>query len=178
IQLCRTITEKHVQHFVHLIELHGRKVLYIKFLQTIVKAENQYIRNCQDVVMSELVSSDEVLMFYEKGNLSDLAERMQSENERSDSNSLLNYHIQLVHLLAMCTEGKNASTEIKCHSLIGLDDIVLIVTHPDCSPEVKNAYITFLTHCYIDTEVEMKEIYNSQHIYTLIENSFCPDIEK
>jgi len=43
---------------------------------------------------------------------------------------------------------------------------------------VKNAYITFLTHCYIDTEVEMKEIYNSQHIYTLIETSFCPDIEK
>jgi inositol 1,4,5-triphosphate receptor type 1 len=75
-------------------------------------------------------------MFYEKGNLPDLVERMQSEHERLDTNSLLNYHIQLVHLLAMCTEGKNASTEIKCHSLIGLDDIVLIVTHPDCIPEV------------------------------------------
>jgi hypothetical protein len=24
----------------------------------------------------------------------------------------------------------------------------------------------------------MKEIYNSQHIYTLMEKSFCPDIEK
>lgn len=54
VQLCKTITEKHVQHFVHLIELHGRKVLYIKFLQTIVKAENQYIKNCQDLVMSEV----------------------------------------------------------------------------------------------------------------------------
>ena len=43
---------------------------------------------------------------------------------------------------------------------------------------MKNAYITFLNHCYIDTEVEMKEIYNSQHIYTLFENSICPDIEK
>ncbi len=83
-----------------------------------------------------MVSSDEVLMFYEKGNLPDLVERMQSEHERLDSNSLLNYHIQLVHLLAMCTEGKNASTEIKCHSLIGLDDIVLIVTQSDCIPEV------------------------------------------
>jgi hypothetical protein len=61
---------------------------------------------------------------------------MKSESERTDLNSLLNYHIQLVHLLAMCTEGKNASTEIKCHSLIGLDDLVLIVTHPDCIPEV------------------------------------------
>jgi inositol 1,4,5-triphosphate receptor type 1 len=54
VYLCKTITEKHIQHFVHLIELHGRKVLYIKFLQTIVKAENQYIKNCQDIVMSEV----------------------------------------------------------------------------------------------------------------------------
>ncbi|CAF3997190.1 unnamed protein product, partial [Rotaria sp. Silwood2] len=178
IQLCKTISEKHIQHFVHLIELHGRKVIYIKFLQTIVKAENQYIKNCQDLIMSELVTSDEVLMFYEKGSLTDLIERMQSESERSNPNSSLNYHIQLVYLLAMCTEGKNASTEIKCHSLIGLDDLVSIVTNPFCLPEVKDAYITFLDHCYIDTEVEMKEIYNSQHIYTLIEKSFSPDIEQ
>jgi inositol 1,4,5-triphosphate receptor type 1 len=54
VQLCKTITEKHVQHFIHLIELHGRKIIYIKFLQTIVKAENQYIKNCQDIVMSEV----------------------------------------------------------------------------------------------------------------------------
>ncbi|CAF4174789.1 unnamed protein product [Rotaria socialis] len=178
IQLCKTMTEKRIQHFVHLIELHGRKVIYIKFLQTIVKAENQYIKNCQDIIMSELVTSDEVLIFYEKGNLTNLFERMKSDTERTDPNSLLNYHIQLVHLLAMCTEGKNASTEIKCHSLIGLDDLVIIVTHQECIPEVKDAYVTFLNHCYIDTEVEMKEIYNSQHIYALIEQSFCPDIEK
>ena len=75
-------------------------------------------------------------MFYDQGNLSDLVELMRSENERKDPKSLLNYHIQLVHLLAMCTEGKNASTEIKCHSLISLDDLVSIVIHPECIPEV------------------------------------------
>ena len=84
-----------------------------------------------------MVTSNEVLMFYEKGNLSDLVDRMRSERERLELNSLLNYHIQLVHLLAMCTEGKNAATEIKCHSLIGLDDLVSIVTHKDCIPEVR-----------------------------------------
>lgn len=56
VQLCKTITEKHVQHFIHLIELHGRKVIFMKFLQTIVKAENQYIKNCQDIVMSEVTN--------------------------------------------------------------------------------------------------------------------------
>ena len=36
--------------------------------------------------------------------------------------------------------------------------------------QVKAAYINFLNHCYIDTEVEMKEIYTSNHMWTLFEN--------
>lgn len=36
--------------------------------------------------------------------------------------------------------------------------------------QIKEAYINFLSHCFIDTEVEMKEIYTSNHIWTLFEN--------
>lgn len=32
--------------------------------------------------------------------------------------------------------GKNVYTEIKCHSLLPLDDIVSMVIHQDCTPEV------------------------------------------
>lgn len=32
------------------------------------------------------------------------------------------------------------------------------------------AYVNFVNHCYVDTEVEMKEIYTSNHIWTLFEN--------
>lgn len=35
--LCKEVNEKFVQHFVHCIEVHGRHVEYLKFLQTIVK---------------------------------------------------------------------------------------------------------------------------------------------
>lgn len=38
--------------------------------------------------------------------------------------------------------------------------------------QVKAAYINFLNHCYIDTEVEMKEIYTSSHMWTLFESFF------
>ena len=44
-------------------------------------------------------------------------------------------------------------TEIKCHSLLPLDEIVHIATHQDCIPEIKIAYVNFLNHCYVDTEV-------------------------
>ncbi|KAJ8955357.1 hypothetical protein NQ318_003452 [Aromia moschata] len=52
--LCNEENEKVIQHFVHCIETHGRHVQYLKFLQTIVKAENQFIRKSQDLVMQEV----------------------------------------------------------------------------------------------------------------------------
>ncbi|XP_029457322.1 inositol 1,4,5-trisphosphate receptor type 1 isoform X1 [Rhinatrema bivittatum] len=176
-QLCSEINERVVQHFVHCIETHGRSVHYIKFLQTIVKAEGKFIKKCQDIVMAELVNAGEdVLVFYnDRASFQTLVQMMRSERDRMDENSPLMYHIHLVELLAVCTEGKNVYTEIKCNSLLPLDDIVRVVTHEDCVPEVKVAYINFLNHCYVDTEVEMKEIYTSNHMWKLFEN-FLVDI--
>ncbi|KAL3853775.1 hypothetical protein ACJMK2_017288 [Sinanodonta woodiana] len=172
IVLCNEVTDRVIQHFVHSIESHGRCVQYLKFLQTVVKAESQYIRKCQDMVMVELINvGEEVLLFYnDRTSFQTLIELMQSEHQRNDPNSPLKYHIHLVQLLAFCTEGKNVYTEIKCHSLLPLDDIIRVVTHKDCIPEVKTAYVNFLNHCYIDTEVEMKEIYTSSHMWVLFEN--------
>lgn len=90
----------------------------------------------------------------------------------------LKYHIELVKLLACCTMGKNVYTEIKCNSLLTLDDIIAMISHPDCLPDIKIAYVDFLSHCYIDTEVEMKEIYSSHHMWSLFENSFLADIKR
>nr|XP_015202830.1 PREDICTED: inositol 1,4,5-trisphosphate receptor type 1 isoform X9 [Lepisosteus oculatus] len=176
-QLCSEISERVVQHFVHCIETHGRNVQYLKFLQTIVKAEGKFIKKCQDIVMAELVNAGEdVLVFYnDRASFQTLVLMMRSERDRMDENSPLMYHIHLVELLAVCTEGKNVYTEIKCNSLLPLDDIVRVVTHEDCIPEVKIAYINFLNHCYVDTEVEMKEIYTSNHMWKLFEN-FLVDI--
>ncbi|KAJ3639793.1 hypothetical protein Zmor_003130 [Zophobas morio] len=176
--LCNEVNDKVIQHFVHCIESHGRHVQYLKFLQTVVKAENQFIRKSQDMVMQELINAGEdVLVFYnDKASFNHFIEMMRSERHCMDEGSPLKYHVELVKLLACCTMGKNVYTEIKCHSLLPLDDIVAMVTHTDCIPEVKEAYVGFLNHCYIDTEVEMKEIYTSNHMWTLFEKSFLVDM--
>ncbi|XP_055365370.1 inositol 1,4,5-trisphosphate receptor type 2 isoform X2 [Betta splendens] len=177
--LCNEISDRVVHHFVHCIETHGRRVQYLRFLQTIVKADGKYVKKCQDKVMTELVNAGEdVLVFYnDRSSFPVLLAMMASERERTDENGALAYHTTLVELLAACTEGKNVYTELKCNSLLPLDDIVKVVTHANCIPEVKIAYVNFVNHCYVDTEVEMKEIYTSKHIWKLFGN-FLVDMSR
>lgn len=44
-------------------------------------------------------------------------------------------------------------------------------------PQVKTAYVEFLMHCYIDTDVEIKEIYTRNHMWVVF-NNFVEDIDK
>lgn len=46
-----------------------------------------------------------------------------------------------------------------------------------CLPytQVKNVYVQFLMHAYIDTDVELREVYSRDTMWELFEN-FLPDI--
>ncbi|MBN3295152.1 ITPR3 protein, partial [Amia calva] len=171
-QLCTEISETVLQHFIHCLATHGRHVQYLNFLHTIIKAEGKYVKKCQDMIMTELTNAGEdVVVFYnDKSSFNTMLELMAQSREGVQEHSPLRYHISLVELLAACAEGKNVYTEIKCTSLLPLEDVVRVVTHEDCITEVKIAYVNFVNHCYVDTEVEMKEIYTSNHIWKLFEN--------
>uniref|UniRef100_G3N4V8 Inositol 1,4,5-trisphosphate receptor n=1 Tax=Gasterosteus aculeatus TaxID=69293 RepID=G3N4V8_GASAC len=171
-QLCSEISESVLQHFIHCLATHGRHVQYLNFLHTIIKAEGKYVKKCQDMIMTELTNAGEdVVVFYnDKASFNVMLELMAESREGVGDSSPLRYHISLVELLAACAEGKNVYTEIKCTSLLPLEDVVRVVTHEDCITEVKVAYVNFVNHCYVDTEVEMKEIYTSNHIWNLFED--------
>uniref|UniRef100_A0A8C9YMZ2 Inositol 1,4,5-trisphosphate receptor n=1 Tax=Sander lucioperca TaxID=283035 RepID=A0A8C9YMZ2_SANLU len=171
-QLCSEISESVLQHFIHCLATHGRHVQYLNFLHTIIKAEGKYVKKCQDMIMTELTNAGEdVVVFYnDKTSFNVMLELMAESREGVKESSPLRYHISLVELLAACAEGKNVYTEIKCTSLLPLEDVVRVVTHEDCITEVKVAYVNFVNHCYVDTEVEMKEIYTSNHIWKLFED--------
>lgn len=98
-------------------------------------------------------AGEDVLVFYnDRASFQTLVQMMRSERDRMDENSPLMYHIHLVELLAVCTEGKNVYTEIKCNSLLPLDDIVRVVTHEDCIPEVRarrRAGLCVLETCWV-----------------------------
>ena len=96
---------------------------------------------------------EDVLLFYnDKQQFQTLVSMMKNSDLQMDSSSALNYHITLVQLLANSTEGKNVTTEMKCMNLLPLDDIVRVVTHPDCTPQVSHLYMQQL------------EFYSSSHL--------------
>lgn len=61
-QLCNEISDRVVHHFVHCIETHGRHVQYLKFLETIVRADGKYVKKCQDKVMTEVGTTSHYLL--------------------------------------------------------------------------------------------------------------------
>lgn len=92
-----------------------------------------------------------MLVFYnDRSSFPVLLQMMGSEQERTDEDGALAYHDTLVELLAACTEGKNVYTELKCNSLLPLDDIVRVVTDVHCVPEVRR-YSGKLSHIWIFT---------------------------
>uniref|UniRef100_A0A3Q2XVB7 Inositol 1,4,5-trisphosphate receptor n=1 Tax=Hippocampus comes TaxID=109280 RepID=A0A3Q2XVB7_HIPCM len=69
-QLCNEISDRVVHHFVHCIETHGRHVLYLKFLQTIVKAEGKYVKKFlliynTEVEMKEIYTSNHIWKLFD-----------------------------------------------------------------------------------------------------------------
>lgn len=82
-------------------------------------------------------AGDDVVVFYnDKASLAHLLDMMKAARDGVEDHSPLMYHISLVDLLAACAEGKNVYTEIKCTSLLPLEDVVSVVTHEDCITEV------------------------------------------
>ena len=81
-------------------------------------------------------AGDDVLLFYHDQPFATFIEIMEREQGTASNTSNLLYHLNLLRLLTICTEGKNVNTEMRCHSLLPLDDIVKIITHPQCIPEV------------------------------------------
>jgi inositol 1,4,5-triphosphate receptor type 1 len=92
-----------------------------------------------------------LLFFNERKTQETFFELMRSEKDNLNESNPIAYHINLVKLLATCTEGKNANTEIKCHSLLSLDDILRVVTHPDCMSEVSNDILCFPLGAFVLT---------------------------
>uniref|UniRef100_A0A915CC30 Inositol 1,4,5-trisphosphate receptor n=2 Tax=Parascaris univalens TaxID=6257 RepID=A0A915CC30_PARUN len=179
-ELSQNVPEELIAHVVRLIEHKSRNAIFIEFLQCVVCVYDKEIESSQEKVAQEICSaSDEVRVFYsDSASFEQLVRMMQNTPpEELNADHPLRYHIELVRLLAMCTRGKNGTTELKCASQLPMDHIVRVVTSPHCLIQVKDVYLQFMMHCYIDTDAEMKDVYNVDYIEQILGNMLA-DIQK
>ena len=187
--LLNEINERLIQNFVHALDnqnVEESKVPYLEFLQTICSIEGHEVKKCQDMIITELMNSDVMHFSTDKTHIDEICMLMQKQQPHSideyDTTSALNtingqllFHINLIKVLVACTIGKNTFTEIKCHTILSLEDIEKVVTHKYCLVQVKDTYISFLYHCHIDTENETKEVFTQAYVWSIFE-SFVQDI--
>ncbi|KAF7640278.1 hypothetical protein Mgra_00000106 [Meloidogyne graminicola] len=173
-ELCEHISEHFIAHIVNLIENKQKNSIFLELLQVIVSSCDKGLDLCQNKVVDEIgKAAEDVRYFYV-----DIIEMMQNtKSSELDSIHPLRYHIELVKLMALCTKGKNAITELKCASLLPMDHIVRVLTSKVCILEVKTVYLQFLLTCYIETDLELKDANNSEYL-ELILNEIIEDIDK
>ena len=83
------------------------------------------------------MSSDDVLkLCNDEKSLQMLEESMY----RSDEDMLkgYKYHLNLIKLLALCVEGRNGNTILKCQSMITLEDLAKVL----CNSSITNAEVS------------------------------------
>lgn len=79
--------------------------------------------------------------------------------------------------MALCTKGKNSTTELKSASFMPMDHIIRVVRSESCIVDVKSAYLQFMLHCYIDTDIELKDANNVEYL-ELIMDCILDDIKQ
>eukprot|EP00800_Vazella_pourtalesii_P015780 TRINITY_DN4342_c0_g1_i5.p1 TRINITY_DN4342_c0_g1~~TRINITY_DN4342_c0_g1_i5.p1 ORF type:complete len:1829 (-),score=335.50 TRINITY_DN4342_c0_g1_i5:43-5529(-) len=155
-ELCLKVTDEIIQKFISAIEKEAiPNMVYILFFQSLVKVQNKCLVKNQDLIMNALMGSDDVLkLCNDEKSLQMLEESMY----RSDEDMLkgYRYHLNLIKLLALCVEGRNGNTILKCQSMITLEDLAKVLCNSSITnAEVKKEYANLLLHAYVTFDADL-----------------------
>ncbi|CAL8115015.1 unnamed protein product [Orchesella dallaii] len=182
ISLCASVSDRLIQHLVrrvfpkHSERQHDSVSDYLVALQTVVCPKQCIVRRNQESVVYQLaIFHDELLNYLGFTNLERSREYSQVFRFSSKIDRF-RFHIELVKLLSYCTIGKNVYTESMCQSLLPLDRIVTVLCSVEYPVEVKEAYVMFLLHSFLVTEVDVRSVYSSNRLWLVFNKHFLPEI--
>lgn len=131
-ELSRHVTKQTIDSYVLAMSTNGtRKISHLNVFRALIKPNGQIQSHAQTMIMDALLSlPDDFLQLYADGNgfkrlvrLMGAAAPEDVDTSNPYSTSELAFHIELVRLLSICTEGFNVNTEIRCQSLLPLEEL-------------------------------------------------------
>jgi hypothetical protein len=102
--------------------------------------------------------NDVMILFKGENGLIERNKRIENKEHEYNSESLLNYHITLLHLMADCADGKNRESEIRLQKLFSMDEILSQLLSPHTIPELRVPLIKMLDEIYINVEISNDDI--------------------
>src|SRR5690606_35982224 len=128
--ICSTLDEKIIKHFVDAIAEHGLRPRYLNFLSTLIMVEDTPLKRNQTIITKALMErkKDVIVLFNDEEGLKERNELIKQNDHIKNPDGKLSYHLSLLKLLVACAEGKNNVTEVKLQSLMSIDEIITLIT--------------------------------------------------
>ncbi|XP_021948195.1 inositol 1,4,5-trisphosphate receptor [Folsomia candida] len=181
ISLCAGVPDGLIQHLVQRAfqKQTGRydfASAYLIALQTVVCPKQCIVRKNQETVVYQLAIFHEELVNYLGFGPNCANANGASSNFFPSDVEKFKFHIEIVKLLTYCTIGKNVYTESQCQNLLPLDRIVTVLCSVEYPIDVKEAYVMFLLHAFLVTEVDVRSVYSSNRMWTIFEKHFLVEL--
>eukprot|EP00004_Rigifila_ramosa_P007532 TRINITY_DN1851_c0_g1_i3.p1 TRINITY_DN1851_c0_g1~~TRINITY_DN1851_c0_g1_i3.p1 ORF type:complete len:2531 (+),score=660.03 TRINITY_DN1851_c0_g1_i3:1073-7594(+) len=153
--LCLRATEMHARIIVTSIIKRGYIPRFLNFLTNIMIVDGRPLRRNQKMVVKVLLERrNEPLfqLFNDHKGREELRVLMRSFNPKGGEDNAIVFLAALLDVYSRCCEGHNYPVEVKIQSVLGCDDVLVMLLDPETVPLLRIAYLRFLLHVYLDTE--------------------------
>ncbi|KAL1510122.1 hypothetical protein AB1Y20_006454 [Prymnesium parvum] len=157
---CLQADEAMIDKFVQMAAV-GRAPRHVRFLRMLIDPQGRVIRRNQELIISKFAeNSGALLLFNGKAGREERAKLIAANEMVLKPRGTLNYHVQLIYLLAGSTVGKNAVIELTVRDLVPIDELMAHLLDPSVEKEVQlsAAYVTLFDEAYTVTDLFQKEL--------------------
>ena len=132
---------------------------YLRLLRMFIDPQGRPIHRNQEVVVRKLSENNLALLLF--NDVSGREERralVEARDHDLNPRGRINYHVQLLNLLAACCLGKSAIVELVVRDLVPLSEMMAHLLDANLTPELHASYLCLFSEAYLLTELFQKDV--------------------
>jgi len=143
---------------------------FLRFLRNITGPERQPLIRTQTLVMQALADHPAAqLLFNSAAGKAERRAMIRSNDLIIRPRGKLAYHVELISLVARCTEGIAPSPEAIARSLFSLGDLLEHLLLPELPTALRTQYLHVLDEAYLYVKRSVKDLASSAEMVRLVE---------
>jgi hypothetical protein len=150
------IEEKHVQAIIDVTIERLPQHKYLEILSLLVVTNGYAIKRNQLLVTKSLLErrKDILILFEGVEGLAERNDLISKKDDEVNPHGKLSYHIQLLELFALCSDGTFYAVEVKLQSLFSIEDNIAHLLDPNTTLNLKIPLMRYLDEVYVNVEIK------------------------